>query len=71
MTLYNKIFSLNPRVEILTLVLQLTAAVMTMGELKFKQKGREEQCEPDKNGTASKVRGCRWRWRCKWRWRWN
>ena len=28
---------------------QLTAAVMTMGEMKFKQKGRDEQCEPDKN----------------------
>ena len=22
---------------------------MTMGEMKFKQKGRDEQCEPDKN----------------------
>merc|ERR1712141_390571 len=26
---------------------KLTAAVMTMGEVKFKQKGRDEQCEPD------------------------
>ena len=28
---------------------------MTMGELKFKQKGREEQCEPDKLETCKKV----------------
>jgi len=34
---------------------KLTAAVMTMGELKFKQKGREEQCEPDKPELSSKV----------------
>merc|ERR1739844_3225 len=27
----------------------LPAAVMTMGEVKFKQKGRDEQCEPDEN----------------------
>ena len=26
---------------------KLTAAVMGMGEIKFKQKGRDEQCEPD------------------------
>ena len=34
---------------------KLTAAVMTMGDLKFKQKGREEQCEPEKNEIATKV----------------
>ena len=34
---------------------KLTAAVMTMGDLKFKQKGREEQCEPDKPEISSKV----------------
>ena len=32
-----------------------TAAVMTMGEMKFKQKGREEQCEPDAMDVAAKV----------------
>merc|ERR1711860_69282 len=26
-----------------------------MGDLKFKQKGREEQCEPEKNEIATKV----------------
>ena len=34
---------------------KLTAAVMSMGDLKFKQKGREEQCEPDKNELSIKV----------------
>ena len=34
---------------------KLTAAVMTMGDLKFKQKGRDEQCEPDKPELSSKV----------------
>ena len=34
---------------------KLTAAVMTMGEMKFKQKGREEQCEPDALDVAAKV----------------
>ena len=34
---------------------QLTAAVMTCGEIKFKQKGRDEQCEPDGTEIASKV----------------
>ena len=34
---------------------RLTAAVMTMGEMKFKQKGREEQCEPDAMDVAAKV----------------
>ena len=34
---------------------KLTAAVMTMGEMKFKQKGREEQCEPDAMDIAAKV----------------
>ena len=36
---------------------KLTAAVMTMGDLKFKQKGRDEQCEPDSthNETHDKV----------------
>ena len=62
MALYKDVFCWSTRVDISILVLQLTAAVMTMGELKFKQKGREEQCEPDKNGTASKVRWWRWRW---------
>merc|ERR1712045_453096 len=37
---------------------KLTAAVMTMGEMKFKQKGREEQCEPDAMDIAGKVGGC-------------
>ena len=34
---------------------KLTAAVMTMGEIKFKQKGRDEQCEPDAMDIAGKV----------------
>ena len=34
---------------------KLTAAVMTFGDLKFKQKGRDEQCEPDKPELSSKV----------------
>jgi myosin heavy chain 6/7 len=34
---------------------KLTAAVMAMGELKFKQKGRDEQCEPDGMEHASKI----------------
>merc|ERR1719400_1014369 len=34
---------------------RLTAAVMTMGEMKFKQKGRDEQCEPDAMDIAAKV----------------
>merc|ERR1712223_1025037 len=37
---------------------KLTAAVMTMGEMKFKQKGREEQCEPDAMDIAGKVATC-------------
>merc|ERR1719244_350246 len=37
---------------------KLTAAVMTMGEMKFKQKGREEQCEPDAMDVAGKVATC-------------
>merc|ERR1719443_309402 len=37
---------------------KLTAAVMTMGEMKFKQKGREEQCEPDAMDIAGKVAAC-------------
>merc|ERR1711988_71953 len=37
---------------------KLTAAVMTMGEMKFKQKGREEQCEPDAMDIAAKVATC-------------
>ena len=28
-------------------IYKCVSAVMNMGELKFKQKGREEQCEPD------------------------
>merc|ERR1711981_518975 len=34
---------------------KLTAAVMTMGEVKFKQKGRDEQCEPDDMIMPGKV----------------
>ena len=34
---------------------KLTAAVMTMGEMKFKQKGRDEQCEPDAPEISAKV----------------
>ena len=34
---------------------KLTAGVMTMGDLKFKQKGRDEQCEPDKPELSAKV----------------
>lgn len=34
-------------------VYKLTAAVMHFGELKFKQRGREEQAEPD--GTEVRV----------------
>merc|ERR1711953_904839 len=34
---------------------KLTAAVMTMGEMKFKQKGRDEQCEPDTKDNFRKV----------------
>merc|ERR1712106_1011434 len=37
---------------------KLTAAVMTMGEMKFKQKGRDEQCEPDAMDVAGKVSNC-------------
>ena len=28
---------------------------MTMGEMKFKQKGRDEQCEPDRHDNFRKV----------------
>merc|ERR1719507_2807574 len=37
---------------------RLTAAVMTMGEMRFKQKGRDEQCEPDAMDIAAKVCNC-------------
>jgi myosin heavy chain 6/7 len=36
-------------------IYKCVAAVMHMGELKFKQKGREEQCEPDDADRAAKV----------------
>merc|ERR1719481_1911171 len=36
-------------------VYMATSAVMNLGELKFKQKGREEQCEPDNPAQAKKV----------------
>jgi len=36
-------------------VYKATSAVMNLGELKFKQKGREEQCEPDNPSQAKKV----------------
>ncbi|CAB4054204.1 MYH6_7 [Lepeophtheirus salmonis] len=36
-------------------IYKITAAVMHMGEMKFKQKGREEQCEPDAMDKAEKV----------------
>jgi len=34
---------------------KLTAAVMTMGEIKFKQKGRDDQAEPDDMNFPNKV----------------
>ena len=34
---------------------KLTAAVMTCGEVKFKQKGRDEQCEPDGTEIMGKI----------------
>ncbi len=34
---------------------KLTSAVMMLGEVKFKQKGRDEQCEPDGTEVATKV----------------
>ena len=34
---------------------KLTAAVMTFGEVKFKQKGRDDQCEPDDMTVPAKV----------------
>merc|ERR1711892_769072 len=34
---------------------KLTAAVTTMGEIRFKQKGRDEQCEPDLPEMSGKV----------------
>merc|ERR1719418_35553 len=34
---------------------KLTAAVMSCGEIKFKQKSRDEQCEPDGYDAAGKV----------------
>merc|ERR1712226_991158 len=34
---------------------KLTAAVMSMGEIKFKQKGRDDQCEPDDLVIPGKV----------------
>jgi len=34
---------------------KLTAAVMAMGEIKFKQKGRDDQAEPDDMGYPNKV----------------
>merc|ERR1712209_330290 len=34
---------------------KLTAAVMSCGEVKFKQKGRDEQCEPDDLTVPKKV----------------
>merc|ERR1719427_450108 len=37
---------------------KLTAAVMTCGEVKFEQKGRDEQCEPDAMDIAAKVCNC-------------
>ena len=33
----------------------LTAAVMSMGEIKFKQKGRDDQAEPDDMTFPNKV----------------
>ena len=33
-------------------IYKCVSAVMNMGELKFKQKGREEQCEPDDKERA-------------------
>merc|ERR1719167_1228236 len=36
-------------------VYKATSAVMNLGELKFKQKGRKEQCEPDNPTQAKKV----------------
>jgi len=36
-------------------IYKATASVMHLGELKFKQKGREEQCEPDDPSRAKKV----------------
>ena len=41
-------------------IYKCVSAVMNMGELKFKQKGREEQCEPDskeKAGIVGKLLG--------------
>ncbi len=34
---------------------KLTSAIMICGEVKFKQKGRDEQCEPDGTEAADKV----------------
>jgi len=34
---------------------KLTAAVMTMGEIKFKQKGRDDQAEPNEMAFPNKV----------------
>ena len=34
---------------------KLTAAVMSMGEIKFKQKGRDDQAEPDDMNFPNKV----------------
>merc|ERR1719192_3237606 len=36
-------------------IYKATASVMHLGEVKFKQKGREEQCEPDNPTQAKKV----------------
>merc|ERR1711962_1020100 len=37
---------------------QITAAVMHAGELKFKQRGREEQAEPDDPDAQKNLRKC-------------
>lgn len=38
-------------------VYNITAAVMHMGELKFKQQGREEQAQPDAPEVGTKKQG--------------
>lgn len=41
-------------------IYKLTGAIMHFGNMKFKQKQREEQAEPD--GTEGGTLGCRGQW---------
>lgn len=61
----NSLFQLQSAIDILgfsadekTAIYKLTGAVMHYGNLKFKQKQREEQAEPDGTEGISKFSNC-------------